>query len=89
VPLYFEPMPWQVYIIQCKDNTLYTGITSNLSKRIRDHNSGNGCRYTKYRNPVKLIHSEDCATKSQALKRESYVKGLTRANKLKIAQKLS
>ncbi|MCK4912650.1 MAG: GIY-YIG nuclease family protein [Candidatus Omnitrophica bacterium] len=79
-------MPWSVYIIQCKDSTLYTGITSNLSKRIRDHNSGNGCRYTKYRYPVKLIHSEDYPSKSEALKRESYIKGLTQANKLKLAE---
>ncbi|MBN2121259.1 MAG: GIY-YIG nuclease family protein [Candidatus Omnitrophica bacterium] len=79
-------MPWYLYIIQCKDRTLYTGITNDLSRRIRDHNSGNGCRYTKYRRPVKLIHSEEFPTKSAALKRESYIKGLTRAKKLKITE---
>ncbi|MCF7887202.1 MAG: GIY-YIG nuclease family protein [Candidatus Omnitrophica bacterium] len=82
-------MPWQVYIIQCKDKTLYTGITNDLTRRIRDHNSGNGCRYTKYRRPVKLIHSEEKPTKSEALKRESHIKSLTRAKKLKLAQNLS
>ena len=79
-------MIWHVYIVCCRDNTLYTGITNNLQRRIRDHNSGNGCRYTKYRYPVKLIYSGEKLTKSEALKRESYIKGLTRANKLKIAE---
>ena len=74
-------MTWHVYIIKCRDNTLYTGITNNLKRRIAAHNSGNGCRYTKSRRPVKLIHSEKHPTKSQALKRESYIKSLPRAKK--------
>ena len=81
-------MPWHTYIIQCRDNVLYTGITNDLSRRIRDHNSGNGCRYTKYRWPVKLIHSEEFLSKSEALKREAYIKGLTREKKLCIAKTL-
>ena len=51
-------MPWPAYIIQCRDNTFCAGITNGLKRRIQDHNSGNGCRYTKYRFPVKLVHSE-------------------------------
>ncbi|MCK4810384.1 MAG: GIY-YIG nuclease family protein [Candidatus Omnitrophica bacterium] len=47
-------MIWYVYIIRCRDNTLYTGITNNLKRRIREHNSGKGCRYTKCRWPVEL-----------------------------------
>ena len=86
--LNLQQMPWFVYIIQCKDQILYTGITNDLSRRIRDHNSGNGCRYTKYRKPVKLIHSEEKSTKSEALKRESCIKGLTRAKKLSLVKTL-
>ncbi|MFC1592732.1 GIY-YIG nuclease family protein [Candidatus Omnitrophota bacterium] len=74
-------MPWYVYIIQCKDKSLYTGITNNLKRRIKEHNSGNGCKYTKYRRPVSLIHSEEFPTKSQSLKREAYIKRLTRQGK--------
>ncbi len=77
-------MPWFVYIIECSDKRLYTGITSNLTKRIRDHNSGHGCRFTKFRRPVKLLHNEEFLSKDQALKREAEVKGLTRQKKLSL-----
>ncbi len=79
-------MSWFVYIIDCRDHTLYTGITNDLKHRIRDHNSGNGCRYTKYRYPVKLIHSEEYPTKAEALKREARIKHLTRFEKLTLIQ---
>jgi len=74
-------MPWHLYIVECKDSKLYTGITNNLKRRIRDHNSGNGCRYTSIRAPVKLVYSEELPTKSEALKRELRVKHLSRAEK--------
>jgi putative endonuclease len=77
-------MSWHVYIIQCKDSKLYTGITNNLQRRINAHNSGNGGRYTKYRFPVKLLYSEDYPAKPAALKREAAVKRLTRPQKLKL-----
>ncbi|MDD5505072.1 MAG: GIY-YIG nuclease family protein [Candidatus Omnitrophota bacterium] len=80
-------MSWHVYIIDCRDKTLYTGVTNNLSRRVNDHNKGNGCRYTKYRWPVKLIYSEECPTKSQAQKRECYIKGLTRDKKLELCKR--
>ena len=79
-------MPWYVYIIECRDHTLYTGITNSLLRRIKAHNSGNGGRYTKYRWPVKLIHSEEHPTKSEAQKREAYIKGLTREKKLQLCR---
>ena len=75
-------MSWHVYIVQCKDSKLYTGITNNLEHRIKAHNSGSGCRFTKYRRPVKLLHSEHCSTKSKALKREARIKALPRNKKL-------
>ena len=80
-------MPWFVYIIRCRDKTLYTGMTNDLKRRVRAHNSGNGCRYTKYRHPVKLIHSEEQPTRAAALKREARIKGLPRIKKLNLAKK--
>ncbi|HDZ77005.1 MAG TPA: GIY-YIG nuclease family protein [Candidatus Omnitrophica bacterium] len=79
-------MSWHVYIIECRDHTLYTGITNNLPRRLKAHNSGNGGRYTKYRWPVKLIHSEERSTKSEAQKREAHIKGLTREKKLQLCR---
>jgi thiamine-phosphate pyrophosphorylase len=78
------PMPWHIYIIQCKDATLYTGITKNLTRRIKAHNSGNGCRFTKYRIPVELLYSERVRTRSSALRRETEIKSFTRKRKLEL-----
>ena len=77
-------MSWHVYIIECKDGLLYTGITNNLQRRIKAHNSGNGCRFTKYRIPVELVYSEEVTTKSQALRREAYIKSLPRKKKISL-----
>jgi len=75
-------MTWHVYIIRCKDSLLYTGITNNLKRRIQAHNSGNGCRFTKYRTPVELLYNEECRNRPQALKREAQIKRLERPRKL-------
>jgi len=77
-------MPWHVYIIECKDGKLYTGITNNLERRIKAHNSGNGGRFTKYRISVKLVYTEYCLTKQDALKREIAIKCLERPQKLSL-----
>ncbi|MCX5702554.1 MAG: GIY-YIG nuclease family protein [Candidatus Omnitrophica bacterium] len=79
-----HPAPWFVYIIRCKDSKLYTGITTDLSRRIQAHNSGNGCRFTRCRLPVELLYSEDNFTKPEALKREAAIKNLPRAKKLEL-----
>lgn len=75
-------MNWHVYIIRCKDGVLYTGITNHLERRIKAHNSGNGCRFTKYRYPVKLVYKEERSNKSEALKREARIKTFPRKKKL-------
>ncbi len=75
---------WYVYIIECKDKRLYTGITDNLERRIKQHNCGCGCRFTKFRFPVKLIHSEIFLTKELALKREAEIKGWKKERKLEL-----
>jgi putative endonuclease len=75
---------WHIYIIRCKDKLLYTGITTDLKRRIKAHNSGNGCRFTKYRAPVRLLYTEGILGRSQALKREAQIKHLDKKAKLKL-----
>lgn len=75
-------LTWYVYIIKCKDGLLYTGITNNLKRRVKAHNSGNGCRFTSIRFPVKLMHSQEVLTMSEALKREAQIKRWPRAKKI-------
>ena len=75
------------YILKCSDNTLYTGWTNNLEKRIKDHNDGNGAKYTKARRPVELIYFEQFETKEEAMKREYAIKQLSRAEKLELSKK--
>lgn len=69
------------YILRCKDNTLYTGWTNNLEKRIEMHNSGKGAKYTKARLPVELVYYEQFETKEEAMKREFAIKQMTRKQK--------
>ncbi len=72
-----------VYILRCADETLYTGITNDLKRRLHQHNHAQaGARYTKTRRPVVLIYSEKKRTRSAALRREYAIKSLTRAQKL-------
>ncbi|MEN6463321.1 MAG: GIY-YIG nuclease family protein [Syntrophomonas sp.] len=73
-----------VYIVECKDGTLYTGWTTNLEKRIAQHNRGQGAKYTKTRYPVVLKYYEEFASKGEALKREHVIKKLSRQEKLKL-----
>ena len=71
-----------VYILKCADDTLYTGWTTNLEKRIAAHNRKKGAKYTKNRTPVSLFYYEEYETKSEALKREAEIKKLPRSSKL-------
>jgi putative endonuclease len=75
---------WYVYILECFDNTLYTGITNDLEKRINKHNNGTGAKYTKYRSPVKLLTYFSCDSKSEASKLEYKIKKLKRKDKLNL-----
>jgi putative endonuclease len=71
-----------VYIVQCRDGSLYTGITTNLEKRINEHNSGRlGARYTRARRPVHLVYQEKSSSRSAAAKREFQIKKLTASDK--------
>lgn len=74
---------WYIYILKCADDTLYTGITNNLDKRIKQHNEGKGAKYTRGRGPVALVKFFTRNTKSDALKLERQIKKLPREEKLK------
>ena len=76
-----------VYILRCRDNTLYTGWTNDLEKRLRSHNSGKGAKYTRSRRPVELAYSESFETKSEAMQREAEIKNLSREEKLRLCSK--
>jgi len=77
---------WLCYILCCADDTLYTGITNNLEKRLAAHNAGTATRYTRSRGPVELVFMESCADKSAALKREMEIKSLVRPEKLALIE---
>ena len=83
-------MPYYVYILECKDKSLYTGFTNDLEKRIEKHNnSKSGAHYTKIRRPVKLKYYESFKTLSKALKREIAIKKLNRKGKIDLIIKKS
>ena len=79
--------PWYVYILECSDNTLYTGVAIDVEKRASEHNSTNKCRYTRFRKPVKVKYKELCNNHNIARKREHEIKGYTREQKLEIIAK--
>ena len=73
-----------VYMLRCADETLYTGWTNNIEKRVKTHNAGRGGRYTRSRLPVRLVYVEAHPTKQSAMRREWEIKQLTRAEKLRL-----
>jgi putative endonuclease len=83
-----KPVAWTVYILECRDKTLYTGITNDMESRLVKHAKGAGAKYTKYtrgRDPYKVIYTERHRTKGRALKREAEIKSLGRGDKLNLA----
>ena len=70
-----------LYILRCGDGTLYTGITTDIQRRLEAHRCGKGAKYTRGRGPLKLAYQEACSTHSEALKREAAVKRLSRTEK--------
>lgn len=79
---------WYLYILRCADGTLYTGITTDVAKRLEQHRSGKGAKYTRGRGPLELVYSEECGTHSDALKREHQIHRFTRAQKLQLIGKI-
>lgn len=78
---------WYLYILQCGDGSLYTGITTDVEKRLEAHRSGKGAKYTRGRSPLELKYWEACGTHSDALKRELEIKHLSREEKLALIGK--
>ncbi len=75
---------WLVYIIRCKDKSLYTGITSNLRRRLQSHSNGTGAKYTKGRGPFQLLYTEGFFSRSEASQREFVLKKLSLKQKLNL-----
>lgn len=78
---------WKLYMLRCGDGTLYTGITTDIDRRLEEHRSGKGAKYTRGRSPLELVYCEECGDKSTALKRELEIKALPREEKLKLTEK--
>jgi predicted GIY-YIG superfamily endonuclease len=76
--------PWFVYIVQCCDETLYSGVATDVTRRVHEHNHSVKCRYTRSRKPITLVYQESQPDQSSALKREAQIKSLDRKNKLEL-----
>ena len=75
-----------VYIVECADQTLYTGWTTDIDRRLKDHNAGRGAKYTRERSPVRLVYVEEVPDRHLAMKRELEIKRMRRAKKLKLIE---
>ena len=80
---------WVVYMLECKDGSLYTGITDRLQHRLAAHRAGKGAKYTRGRGPLKLRYLEECPDHSAALRREIQIKRLPKAQKLALCDTAS
>ncbi len=78
---------WYLYILECGDGTLYTGITDDVARRLAQHSAGKGAKYTRGRGPLKLVYQETCGTHSDASKREYEVHRMSRQEKLNLIAK--
>ena len=78
--------PWYVYLVECSDGALYTGITNDLDRRVAAHNAGVASKYTRARRPVKLVYHESCDSRQQALIRECAIKLLSRNQKTELVR---
>jgi putative endonuclease len=74
---------WTIYILRCSDNSLYTGITKNIAKRVEEHNTGgrSGAKYTRGRRPVRLVYKECATSRSDATRRENEIKRMQKGRK--------
>jgi len=75
-------MPWFIYILECGHGELYTGTTTNLARRLEEHQAKKGGRYTATHQPVRMLYHEECVTRGEALRRELQLQGWTRRKKL-------
>jgi putative endonuclease len=75
---------WIVYILECADTSLYTGITTDLDRRLAAHAAGKGAKYTTGRGPFRLVYRETCQGRAEASRRETAIKSLDRGKKLQL-----
>ncbi|MBS1269794.1 MAG: hypothetical protein MAG794_00746 [Gammaproteobacteria bacterium] len=79
-------MPWYVYMLRCADGSLYTGVATDIKRRVQEHNAGEGAKYTRGRTPVALVYAERCVDRSRAVKRECVIKRMNRLHKLRLLE---
>ena len=72
---------WHVYMLRCKDDSLYTGVTTDIERRVKEHKKGRGGIFTRSHLPVELVYTENCGNRSSALKREIEIKAMTKTEK--------
>jgi len=77
---------WYVYILECGDGTLYTGVTTDVQRRFSEHANGTGAKYTRARGVVRVVYTEECGSKSLAYRREVAIKRMRREKKLALIQ---
>ena len=77
---------WKLYVLRMEDDSLYTGITKDLERRLEEHRSGDGSKYVKSRLPCKLVYTEEHEDRSSALKREAEIKGWNKARKERLVR---
>lgn len=75
-----------VYVVECADGSYYTGYTTDVERRIAEHNAGEGAKYTRGRTPVRLLHTESYATRSAAMSREAEIQALARREKERLTE---
>lgn len=78
------PLGWQVYVLRCRNGALYTGVTTDVARRLEAHNAGRGAAYLRLNGPGELVYLEVAAGRSEALKREAAIKRYTRQKKLRL-----
>jgi putative endonuclease len=74
-------LPWYVYIILCSDNSLYTGITTDIGRRFQQHRTGRGAKYFRGRQPLQVVYQENGHSRSTASRREAQIKSMNRTDK--------
>ena len=80
-------LPWFVYILECQDKTLYVGVTLDVVKRLKEHNTTSICKYTRIRKPLKLVYQEECLNHHVARGRELELKEFNREEKLELIER--
>lgn len=78
----FQENVWYVYILECEDGTLYTGVTTDIARRLEEHKNGEGAKYTRSRGAKRIVYTETCESRSSASRREAEIKKLPRSKKL-------